>query len=438
MSTLSPGATRRTRRFAEQRWLLDAVIQTAGLEWDQGRIGYSMAPCGVLAAPDFERVRSRVTKFDDIAREFAAAGVARMRRAEAARKAGHEASEREHSFVASILFGQAQWPIFENTEENQRLESLKNAAYTAYARVAGHPVRQVELPWGDRSLPGWLHLPPGASADEPVGCVISIGGMDSTKEMLVAMYGDALLERGLAVLALDGPGQASCTLREIWVRPGDFPVATAVALDWLEGQPEIDSSRVAVRGVSMGSMWATQAAAGNSDRIKACAVVYLLQEQGCPAAFGEASPTFKTRFMYMAGYEDEQAFDAAAPDLITVEGLGERIRCPYLAIGGEDDELTAMETTFALLDDISAPKELMLLQGERHNMDKPPKYVNEITYIADWFADCLAGRTPDSVLTLVGQDGRIRRVPWSDRPAYHHGLPEIVLGDDLPEVVLGE
>jgi hypothetical protein len=42
------------------------------------------------------------------------------------------------------------------------------------------------------------------------------------------------------------------------------------------------------------------------------------------------------------------------------------------------------------------------------------------------------------VLTLVGQDGRIRRVPWSDRPAYHHGLPEIVLGDDLPEVVLGE
>ena len=438
MTTLSPGATRRTRRFAEQRWLLDAVIQTAGLEWDQGRIGYSMAPCGVLAAPDFERVRSRVKKFDDIAREFAAAGMARMRRAEAARKAGHQVSVREHSFIASILFGQAQWPIFENTEENQRLESLKNAAYAAYARIAGHPVRQVELPWGERSLPGWLHLPPGASADKPVGCVISIGGMDSTKEMLVAMYGDALLERGLAVLALDGPGQASCTLREIWVRPGDFPVATAAALDWLEAQPEIDPSRIAVRGVSMGSMWATQAAAANSDRIKACAVVYLLQEQGCPAAFEQASPTFKTRFMYMAGYQDEQAFDAAAPQLITVEGLGKSIRCPYLAIGGEDDELTAMETTFALLDDISAPKELMLLQGERHNMDKPPKYVNEITYIADWLAGCLAGHTPGSVLTLVGQDGRIRRVPWSDRPAYHHGLPEVVLGDHLPEVVLGE
>ena len=438
MTSLSPQATRRVRRFAEQRWLLDAVIQSLGLEWDQGRIGYSVAPCGVLALPDFERVRSRVNKFDDIAREFAAAGVARMRRAEAARAAGHDVSEREHSFIASILFGQAQWPIFENNEENRRLESLKNAAYAGYARVAGHPVRQVELPWGEGSLPGWLHLPPGASAEHPVGCVISIGGMDSTKEMLVAMYGDALLERGLAVLMFDGPGQASCTLREIWVRPGDFPAATAVALDWLEDQPEIDPSRIAVRGVSMGSMWATQAAAGNSDRIKACAVVYLLQEQGSPAAFAEASPTFKTRFMYMAGYEDEDAFDQAAPALITVEGLGGKIRCPFLAIGGEDDELTALETTFALIDDISAPKELMLLQGERHNMDKPPKFVNEITYIADWFADCLAGNTPDSVLTIVGQDGRIRRVPWSERSAYHHGLPEIVLGDDLPEVVLGE
>jgi hypothetical protein len=154
MTTLSPDATRRVRRFAEQRWLLDAVIQTIGFEWDQGRIGYSMAPCGVLAAPDFERVRSRVKKFDDIAREFAAAGLARMRRAEAARQGGHEVSEREHSFIASILFGQAQWPIFENTEENQRLESLKNAAYAAYAAVAGHPVRQVELPGARGLCPG--------------------------------------------------------------------------------------------------------------------------------------------------------------------------------------------------------------------------------------------------------------------------------------------
>jgi hypothetical protein len=180
----------------------------------------------------------------------------------------------------------------------------------------------------------------------------------------------------------------------------------------------------------MGSMWATQAAAGN-DRIRACAVVYLCQEKGGPAIFGEASPTFKNRFMYMAGYDDEDKFDAVAPDLVTVEGLGKLIHCPYLAVGGEDDELTALEPTFALLDDIAAPKELMLLQGERHTLDKrlASKSVNELTYIADWLADCLAGRRPESVLTLVGLDGRIRRTPWSDRPPYRHGLPGVVLGE---------
>jgi hypothetical protein len=79
----------------------------------------------------------------------------------------------------------------------------------------------------------------------------------------------------------------------------------------------------------------------------------------------------------------------------------------------------------------------MLLQGERHTLDNnlASKSVNELTYIADWLADCLAGRTPDSALTLVGQDGRITRTPWSDRPPYHHGLPEIVFGDDPPETV---
>jgi hypothetical protein len=78
-----------------------AVIQTVGLQWDQGRIGYAEGPCGFLAQPDFERVRSRVKKFDDIAREFAVVGLTRMRRAEAARQGGHMVSASTVSSPAS-------------------------------------------------------------------------------------------------------------------------------------------------------------------------------------------------------------------------------------------------------------------------------------------------------------------------------------------------
>ncbi len=35
----------RSTRFADQRWLLDAVIKLIGPEWDQSRLLYMSAPC---------------------------------------------------------------------------------------------------------------------------------------------------------------------------------------------------------------------------------------------------------------------------------------------------------------------------------------------------------------------------------------------------------
>ena len=37
-------ADRRMKRWQEQRWILDAVIRTVGVEWDQSRLRYSSAP----------------------------------------------------------------------------------------------------------------------------------------------------------------------------------------------------------------------------------------------------------------------------------------------------------------------------------------------------------------------------------------------------------
>ena len=34
---------RKMKRWREQRWLLDQVIQTRGLDWDQGRTGKILA-----------------------------------------------------------------------------------------------------------------------------------------------------------------------------------------------------------------------------------------------------------------------------------------------------------------------------------------------------------------------------------------------------------
>jgi hypothetical protein len=50
-----------TKRFAEQRWVLDNIIRANGIDWDQPRSIYLSAPCGVEAGADFAAIRARRT-----------------------------------------------------------------------------------------------------------------------------------------------------------------------------------------------------------------------------------------------------------------------------------------------------------------------------------------------------------------------------------------
>ena len=43
----------RIRRWQEQRWLLDAVIRTIGVNWDQNRLASKTKPGGEVALKDF-------------------------------------------------------------------------------------------------------------------------------------------------------------------------------------------------------------------------------------------------------------------------------------------------------------------------------------------------------------------------------------------------
>src|SRR5467141_597870 len=63
-----------TRRWTEQRWLLDNTIRSVGMDWDQPRSAYLSAPCGPQAAADFALVRSRIQKYADAAPAFEAVG----------------------------------------------------------------------------------------------------------------------------------------------------------------------------------------------------------------------------------------------------------------------------------------------------------------------------------------------------------------------------
>ena len=49
-----------TRRWLEQRWIIDNVIKANGIDWDQPHSVYLNSPCGFDADGDFAAIRQRV------------------------------------------------------------------------------------------------------------------------------------------------------------------------------------------------------------------------------------------------------------------------------------------------------------------------------------------------------------------------------------------
>ncbi|MCH7606420.1 MAG: hypothetical protein IH962_04630, partial [Chloroflexi bacterium] len=157
MPAMHSEVERRMKRWQEQRWLLDAVVRIIGPEWDQGRLAGIVRAGGPDANADITAARNRIHKFDDISRELARVAARRERTAARHEEEGHNVSARESYFIASLLYGTAQWPIFADTEENQRLNGKKVECYTRYAQYADHEVRRAEIPFKGKAVPGWLH-----------------------------------------------------------------------------------------------------------------------------------------------------------------------------------------------------------------------------------------------------------------------------------------
>jgi dienelactone hydrolase len=400
------------RRFDAQRWLIDNVIRANGIDWDQPRSLYVNGPCGMEANADFAGIRERVKKMADIGPAFAAVARRREAKANAAAQADRKITARDNFFMAAVHWGAAQWPYDENDETNIAYNNKKRECYAKYAALSDHHVEAVWVPFKDKAIPGWLHLPPGYSGGRlPV--VISVPGMDSYKEIQVALYGDRFLNRGVAVLAIDGPGQYEAPMIGLYFSMENWMAAGPVLVDWIAARSELDATRIGVSGTSFGSLFGTVLTA-NEPRIRACAVMSVCHEPGCHTIFQEASPTFKKRFMYMSGITDEDEFDEFRKT-ITWEGHAEKIRAPYLCVAGEAEELSPLEHSEHLMAALKGPKQMVVYQESRHSVGNVPA-ANLGPFppilVADWLADRLAGKSFVSERWYVTGSGEINKTPY--------------------------
>ena len=381
------GSNARARRMRDEQWLYDRLIRSGGPDFYWPMTEETHCTVGMDGSGDIKAVRASIKKVVEITREMTRIGDKREAMARAAAAEGHLVTARQNYFTAAAYYTMAQGPIHEDGNAvNLALSAKKNACYDKFIQYTGHRIEKVEVPFEATSLPGYLHFPPGTSGRVP--CVVFLGGMDNFKEMLVTRPSDKFLERGIAVLTFDGPGQNEARIsRNVVCTEDNFISAGKSAMDLLLARSDIDPDRIGITGISMGSFWLTQIVA-HDHRYKAAAGFYICHEPGQATLLNAAIPVSKDRYMWMAGYHDEDAFDEFAKKL-TLEELGAKITCPYLSVAGGDDDLSPIEHTYKLHDEIKSPNTLVVYRGELHgvtdNMDVR-------AFIADWMKDRFAGK----------------------------------------------
>jgi len=119
------------------------------------------------------------------------------------------------------------------------------------------------------------------------------------------------------------------------------------------------------------------------------AVTFVTHEAGLNAIMDMASPSYKMRFMYMAGYEDEDEFDRFK-ERFTLAPVIDRLIMPVLIQGGEDDELSPIECSEDLASKLKSRRKFVIYEGERHAIGgNSASYLGEnwMTMLCDWCRD---------------------------------------------------
>ena len=413
-SKRAPKGAPNVKRFNEQSWALDQIIQANGIDWDQSHTSQIIGSGGPTTVPEMAALKKRVVRLVDIAPAFEALAQDRETKAKAAEQSGDKDAVREHYYLAARYWGSAMWTFDEANEKLIDLNRKKLDNYKKYMGFADHHIEWIEFPYRGKSLPGIFHLPPNYQPGSKVPVIVAIGGMDGFKEGSVALKNDRWMDRGYAVLAFEGPGYWEPPVRGIYIDvPGWFESGKMVA-DWLAKRPEVDATKIGMTGVSFGSFFTSIMMASDA-RYKACAVTACCYEPGGETIFNRASPTFKKRFMFMSGITDEAEFDVFRKT-IDWRPYASKVKGAYFVACGEYDQLCPLQHTDAFFKALGGPKQLVVYAGGNHSIlytTATAQGPDPRTTQTQWLVDRLDGKPFASERWFVGYDGKVAKTAFA-------------------------
>ena len=195
---------------------------------------------------DFYRITEQITSWDGWCAAWSEAAGVHRALGETAESEGHHLSATQAFTRAAVYYHYAKFVFVSDPEQWMAAHSSMLDCYRRAAGGMSPPAQHLEIPFEGTMLSAYLRVP---SSQTPPPLVIILPGLDSVKEEFPLVEQD-FLDRRLATLSLDGPGQGETSLR-LPIR-GDYETAVSAVIDFMESMPEIDTERIGVMGVSLG------------------------------------------------------------------------------------------------------------------------------------------------------------------------------------------
>lgn len=312
---------------------------------------------------DFQRITKRVERWDDWSREWSACAAMHEQMGEKAEREECYQSAAEHYFHAAITYHFGKFLFVHRPDE---LRAAHQKVVQTYQRALPYfdcPGERVAIPYEGGATISGIFRKPWHIPRPPVAVLMP--GLDSVKEEL-HNYGNDFLRRGMAVLAIDGPGQGEMEFTHA-IRY-DYEVPIRYVIDYLETRRDVNAARVGLMGVSLGGYYATRAAAFEP-RVKAAiclAGAYNLAEH-----FDRYPVLTREAFTYRMKAPD-QAAARAKLQAFNLHGVVNKVTCPLLVIIGRLDRLFPAEDSERLAADAGGEAELWLFEDGNHVCNNIP------------------------------------------------------------------
>ena len=185
-------------------------------------------------------------------------------------------------------------------------------------------------------------------------CVVFFDGLDVTKEIQFVRGVPDLIKRGISCLVMDGPGTGEAIrFRSIYLRH-DYE-SRRQRLHRLAGAArDVDAKKIGIVAISLGGYYAPRCAA-MEPRFAACIAwgaiwdYHATWKKRIDASFKASLSVPGHHIMWILGVETlDEALKKLEP--FRLDGVVQKMRCPFLLVHGADDEQIPLADAQALFD----------------------------------------------------------------------------------------